>query len=99
MDDFEEDPRYAVANREMWIGLGYWAAFTAVVTTTAWLIGGNVPADETTFILGFPAWFFASVLVACSIGCLIPIVLVRRVYTDLPLDADGNGAGPDEGEE
>lgn len=92
--DFEEDPRYRVANREALWGVSYWAAFTVVVSGIAWLLGGNRDADELDFVLGFPAWFFWSCLVATVVLSLVPIIIVRRYFRDLPLTADGE---PDDG--
>ncbi|PSK90218.1 putative membrane protein YhdT [Murinocardiopsis flavida] len=87
-EPFEEDPRYRVAEREMYIAVGYWVAFTVVVTATAWLIGGGKKAEELTFVLGFPDWFFWSVPVACLVFSGIAYVLVHRYFTDMPLSAD-----------
>lgn len=87
--DFEEDPRYAVAVREMGIAVVYWAAFTTVVVATAWLLGGNKPAEELTFVLGFPTWFFYSVLASSLAFSVIPYFLVRFLFTDMPLTPEG----------
>jgi uncharacterized membrane protein YhdT len=90
---FEEDPRYAVANREALWGLGYWLVFTVVISAVAWALGGNRSASDLSFVLGFPAWFFWSCLVAATVLAVVPIVVIRRFFTDLPLTADG---APDE---
>lgn len=87
--DFEEDPRYRVAVRELGIGLAYWVAFTAAVSLSAWLIGGNKEADELTFILGFPDWFFWSVLVSSVAFSVVPFFLVKYLFTDMPLSPEG----------
>ncbi|GAB3420156.1 YhdT family protein [Flindersiella endophytica] len=89
-EPFEEDPRYAIAKRELLLALAYWAAFTIVVTTTAWLLGGGKEASELTFVLGFPAWFFWSVLVACVAFSVVPYFIVKYGFTDVPLSADGD---------
>lgn len=95
--DFEEDPRYAVANREALWGVGYWLLFTVVISTIAWGLGGNRDAEDLDFVLGFPAWFFWSCLVGTIALSFVPIFLVRRYFTVLPLTADGEpddeGAG------
>jgi uncharacterized membrane protein YhdT len=88
--DFEHDPRYAVANREALLGGGFWLAFTVVISLIAWLIGAHKKASELTFVLGFPAWFFWSCLVATILLSLVPAVLVSRYFTDMPLSADGD---------
>ncbi len=87
--EFEEDPRYAIANREAWWGVGYWALFTVVITTLAWWLGGNRAAEDLGFVLGFPTWFFWSCLVGAGLLSLLPIFLIRRFFTEVPLSADG----------
>ena len=94
-DDFEEDPRYALANREALWGVGYWLVFTVVITAVAWLLGGDVDPKEMDFVLGFPAWFFWSCLVAAAVLSLVPIWIIRRHFTEVPLTADGR---PDDSE-
>lgn len=96
--EFEEDPRYAVANREAWWGIGYWAMFTAVITAVSWLMGGNKPAEDLQFVLGFPAWFFWSCLVGAAAMCVLPIFVIKRFFTDLPLSADGSDDDETEGD-
>ncbi|MDT0300845.1 YhdT family protein [Streptomonospora wellingtoniae] len=94
--DFEEDPRYRTAKRELFIALAYWGAFTVAVTATAWLLGGGKAADEIAFVMGFPAWFFWSVPVACLLFSGIAFILVHRFFTDIPLSAGGDAGEPDE---
>jgi uncharacterized membrane protein YhdT len=88
--EFEEDPRYAIANREALIGIAYWAAFTIVVSGLAWGLGGNRKAADLGFLLGFPEWFFWSCIIGAGVMSLVPIWLVRQNYTDLSLNADEN---------
>jgi uncharacterized membrane protein YhdT len=97
-DDFEEDPRYRVSVKEAWIVLAYWLVFTVVVTAVAWVLGGNRSADEITFVLGFPAWFFWSGIVASLALSIVPIFLVRSFFTDLPLAEDPDAPAPAVGE-
>ena len=87
--EFEEDPRYEQANREALWAIGYWLAFTVVVTGLAWWLGYNKPADELSFVLGFPAWFFWSVLVTSVVFSVIPLWIIRRSFVDVPLTPDG----------
>lgn len=87
--DFEEDPRYAQANKEAWWAIGYWLAFTVVVTGLAWWLGYDKPADELDFVLGFPAWFFWSVLMTSVVFSVIPVWIIRRRFVDVPLTPDG----------
>lgn len=94
--EFDEDPRYAVANREALWGVGYWALFTVVITAVAWLLGGNRKAGDLDFVLGFPAWFFWSCLVATAALALLPIWIVRRHFTDISLTPNGDDADTEE---
>jgi uncharacterized membrane protein YhdT len=87
--DFEEDPRYAQANREALWALGYWLAFTVAVTGLAWVLGYGTPAAELEFVLGFPTWFFWSVLVTSVIFSAVPPFIIRRYFVDVPLTRDG----------
>lgn len=89
-EPFEEDPRYRVAHRELLLALAYWLVFTVVVTGTAWILGGGKEASELTFVLGFPAWFFWSVLVSCAAFSIVPYFIVKYGFTDIPLSADGD---------
>ena len=87
--DFEEDPRYRQANREAWWAIGYWAAFTVVVTGLAWWLGYGKPAEDLEFVLGFPAWFFWSVLVTSVVFSAIPAWIIKQKFHDVPLTRDG----------
>lgn len=95
--EFEEDPRYAIAWRELWIAVGYWLAFTIAVTGSAWLLGGGKDAGELTFVLGFPTWFFWSILVCSLVFSIVPYFLVKRWFTDVPLSPDGEPDRPTDG--
>jgi len=88
--EFEEDPRYAVANHEAWWAVAYWVAFTVVVTGSAWALGYDTPAEELDFVLGFPTWFFWSVLMSSVAFSIVPVFVIRRWFTDMPLSADGS---------
>lgn len=92
-DDFEEDPRYRVSVREAWIVVAYWVAFTVVLTAVAWGLGGGRSADEITFVLGFPTWFFWSAIVAAVALSIVPVFLVRGFFTEVSLAVDP-GATP-----
>ena len=94
---FEEDPRYEQANREAQWAVGYWLAFTAVVTGLAWWLGYEKPAEELSFIWGFPAWFFWSVLVTSLVFSIIPAWIIRRYFKDVPLTRDGLPVSAPEG--
>jgi uncharacterized membrane protein YhdT len=98
-DDFEEDPRYRVSVREARIVIAYWVVFTIVVTAIAWGLGGNRSADEITFVLGMPAWFFWSAVVASFVLSLVPMFLVRSMFKEVPLGPDPDAPSPADGSE
>lgn len=83
--DFEEDPRYTASLREAWIAAAYWAIYTVVITTVAWVMGYGKTAAELDFIFGFPAWFFWSAGVATLIFCIIPYFLIKYLFTEVSL--------------
>lgn len=92
-EPFEEDPRFRISAREAWISVLYWAAFTAAMVSVAWGIGGGRPAADTRYILGFPDWFFYSALVTVAVfSTVVPYLVVRYLFTDMPLGASGEGA-------
>ena len=95
--DFEEDPRYAQANREAGWALGYWLAFTVAVTGLAWALGYGKSPAELDFVLGFPAWFFWSVLVTSVVFSVLPPFIIRRYFKDVPLTRDGEPESTPEG--
>jgi uncharacterized membrane protein YhdT len=85
-DDFEHDPRYAISLREMWICIAYWAAFTAVMVSVAWAIAGNRDPAETTYIMGFPDWFFWTGIVTVAVFSIIPFFIVKFLFTEVDLE-------------
>lgn len=87
-NDFEEDPRYGVATREMWIAVAYWVVYTVAVTGVAWSIGHGKPASEVKFIAGFPDWFFWSAGVTTLIFCIVPYFITKYLFVDCSLSPD-----------
>ena len=97
-EKLREDPRYAQANKEALIAIGlfvlniiWWFAF-------AYGLGSGSP-KEYTYIMGFPAWFFWSVIGGYVVFSILTWVMVRFFYKDMPLDGetDYNWKPTDEG--
>ncbi|MCF3944554.1 YhdT family protein [Oceanobacillus alkalisoli] len=70
----KQEWRFAIANREALIGCGL-ALFNFV-----WWFGfayglGSKPPEEYTYVMGFPAWIFYSLI----LGTLVMFVLVALV--------------------
>lgn len=85
-EDFEEDPRYRVSQREALMCFAYWVAYTACAVTVAWLLG-NRDASEIGFVLGFPDWFFWSAIgVTAVFAVVVPYLMVRLAFTDIDLE-------------
>jgi uncharacterized membrane protein YhdT len=85
-----KDPRFKIAEKEAWIGIGL------VLFNFIWWYGfaygmGSGPADEYTFIFGLPAWFFYS----CVAGFLIMVVLVTAAvkffFKEVPFEENTEG--------
>ncbi len=82
--DFIVDPRYKIATKEALL-----AIFLFILNFLWWFIfayglGSQAPEDYT-YILGFPAWFFWSVIVGFILFSVLVSLMVRFFYTDLPL--------------
>ena len=96
-EDFEHDPRYAISLREAWICVAYWAAFTVVMVVIAWGIAGNRDPEQTTYIIGFPEWFFYTGIVVVGIFCIVPFFMIKFLFTDVDLEPRP-GQGPPVGD-
>lgn len=90
---FEVDRRYKQANKEALIAFLYWVVYLILTSTVALGIGLNKPADDITFILGFPAWFFYSAGVVLVVLCVLPYFIVRFFYREYSLDAEDPDPG------
>lgn len=86
--DFEEDPRYKIANREALIGVGI-----AIANFLWWFLFayglGSKPVEEYTYILGFPAWFFYSCVLGFIVFSVVVILAVKFFFTDVSLEEEG----------
>lgn len=94
VNDFEEDPRYRVSQREALVCLAYWVSFTALAVAVAWIMG-NRDASEIDFVLGFPDWFFWSAMgVTIVFATIVPYLMVRLFFTDIDLEPRPRGEDP-----
>lgn len=92
--EFREDPRYRIAAKEAWMSIGlfllnfcWWYAF-------AFGMGSQEPQNYS-YVLGFPAWFFWSVIAGTAVFSLLAFLMVQYYFTDMPLGAEENNF-PDE---
>lgn len=84
----KEDYRFKIANREALIGTGlvifnfiWWFAF-------AYGLGKGDPADYT-YVFGLPAWFFYSCVLGFVVVSLLVIIIVKKFFTEVPFDDEG----------
>lgn len=81
----KQEWRFVIANREALIGCGL-AIFNFI-----WWYGfayglGSKPPEEYTYILGFPAWIFFSLILGTIIMFALVFIVVKFVLTDISLE-------------
>lgn len=83
---FRDDPRYAQANKEALLAIALF--FLNIIWWFAFAYGlGSGPPKEYNWVMGFPAWFFWSVIGGYVVFSFLTWVMVRFFYKDMPLDA------------
>jgi len=92
----KQEWRFAIANREALIGCAL------AIINFIWWYGfayglGSKPPEEYTYILGFPAWIFFSLILGTLFMFALVIFVVKFMLTEVPLeDEDVNEEGEDE---
>jgi uncharacterized membrane protein YhdT len=84
------DRRYKVAKKEAILGIGL------AVFNFLWWFGfayglGSKPVEEYTYILGLPSWFFYSCVVGFLVVVVLVIILVKKVFKEVPFDDNEGG--------
>ncbi len=79
------DKRFIQANKEAMIAVGLCIAYFIFWYVTAYGFG-DVPVDEYTYILGFPAWFFYSCVVGFALFSILSALMVRLFFKEVSLD-------------
>lgn len=79
------DSRFALIAKEARIVSVFWLLYFAATMAACYFLGGGDPA-EYSYILGFPSWFVACVLI-CVIGVVVAIYMLKRRFSDVSLDA------------
>ncbi len=79
----EQDPRFQVAKREAWIGVGL------VLFNFLWWFGfaygfGSFPVEDYQYIFGMPAWFFYSCVVGSVVMIVLVIIVVKFFFKEVP---------------
>lgn len=83
----DQEPRFKIANREALIGCGL------AVINFIWWYGfayglGSKPPEEYTYIMGFPAWIFFSMIVGTLFMFVLVFIVVKFMLTDISLEDD-----------
>jgi uncharacterized BrkB/YihY/UPF0761 family membrane protein len=88
--EFEEDPRYRRSARGAALFGVVYLLIGAVTLGLAFTMGSR-PAEEMTFILGFPDWVFWSLIVWQAVVVVLVVLLVRLApdFRDVPLTPSG----------
>ncbi|GGB57964.1 hypothetical protein GCM10011409_39320 [Lentibacillus populi] len=92
----KQERRFAIANREALIGCAL------AVINFVWWYGfayglGSKPPEEYTYILGFPAWIFFSVILGTLFMFGLVFLAVNFLLTDISLeDEDESEEAEDE---
>ena len=73
------------ADREAYITLGLYVFFFLRWTLFAFGLGSGDP-EEYSYIWGLPAWFFFSCVAGYPVVTFILWIVVRKFFSDIPLD-------------
>jgi len=89
--------RFAVANREALIGCAL------VVINFVWWYGfayglGSKPPEEYTYVLGFPAWIFYSLILGTLVMFVLVFLVVKFLLKDISLEDEEEGKEEDDDE-
>lgn len=91
----KQEWRFSVANREALIGCGL-AIFNFI-----WWYGfayglGSKPPEEYTYVMGFPAWIFYSLIFGTLVMFVVVILVVKFFLKDISLEDDDEDTKEDE---
>ncbi|WP_264740295.1 YhdT family protein [Cytobacillus firmus] len=86
----KKDPRFKIAEREAWIGIGL------VLFNFVWWYGfaygmGSGPAGEYTYIMGLPAWFFWSCVAGFAVMVILVTAAVKFLFKEVPFEENEEG--------
>lgn len=84
------DPRFKIAHREAWIGVGL------AILHFAWWFGfayglGSQPVGQYRYIWGFPEWFFYSGIVGFVLICITIMLLAKFVLKEVSFEEQEDG--------
>jgi len=81
----KQDWRFRIANREAIIGV------VLAIFNFIWWYGfayglGSKPPEEYSYVFGFPAWIFYSLILGTLVMFALVFIVVKFFLTDVPLD-------------
>lgn len=82
-DEIEIDPRFKRCEKEMKIAFGVQILFTLISIFVGYTLSKG-PVDQYDYIMGLPAWWFATVLVTV-VFTFIVIGITKMVFRDMDL--------------
>jgi uncharacterized membrane protein YhdT len=87
-EEIQIDPRFKICEKEMKITFGVWILFAIISLATAYGLGKG-PVEEYKYVMGLPAWWFASIVITL-VFTLIVIGVTKMVFKDMDLTDEGN---------
>lgn len=81
------DPRFKIAHREAWIGVGL------AIFNFLWWFGfayglGSRPVEDYRYIFGLPDWFFYSCVVGFILISALVIVVTKYFLTEVSFEEE-----------
>lgn len=81
----QKDWRFRVSHREAIIGC------ILAIFNFVWWFGfayglGSKPPEEYSYVLGFPAWIFYSLILGTFVMFILVFIVVKYFLTEVPLD-------------
>lgn len=94
----KQEWRFAIAHREALIGCAL------AIINFVWWYGfayglGSKPPEEYTYILGFPAWIFFSLILGTLLMFGLVFFVVKFMLTDISLEDEESDEEAEESEE
>lgn len=81
------DPRFKIAHREAWIGIGL------AIVNFVWWFGfayglGSRPVEEYTYTFGLPDWFFYSCVVGFVMISILVVIITKFFLTEVSFEEE-----------
>lgn len=83
-----EDRRYKQCTKEMFVSLVLFFIHILAVAGISMIVGFNKPAEEVTFVFGFPDWFFWGGIVGTVVFCIASYLMVKFIFQEMTIEAE-----------